>query len=126
MPACKFYYERREQMSDWVLEATDNNFEEIIMGNRTPVMVVFGASWCAPSQAMDPVISDLALEFGDQVTFARCDIDSQTNLAQRYGVTLESIPVIILFNNDGELVEVITGMAPQSRIAESIKKTIKN
>lgn len=110
-------------MSDWVLEATDYNFEEIIMSNRTPVLVVFWASWCAQSQAMAPVIAALALEFGDQVTFARCDIDSQPDLAQRYGVDLESIPVLILFNNGGP-VEVIPGQAAQAGITESIKKAL--
>lgn len=53
--------------------------------------------------------------------FAKCDVDSNTAVAERYGI--KSIPTLMIFQ-DGEAVNSITGMVSQSVLEETIQKTL--
>lgn len=53
--------------------------------------------------------------------FAKCDVDSNTAVAERYGI--KSIPTLMIFQ-DGEAVNSITGMVSQSVLEEAIQKAL--
>ena len=58
------------------------------------VLVDFGASWCGPCRAMEPIIKELAVKYEGKVTILEIDIDSQKDLATDY--MIQSIPTFIL------------------------------
>lgn len=64
--------------------------------HRAPVVVMFHASWCAPCQAMKPIINALAAEQG----FMLAGIDAGENraLAGLYGV--RSVPAVLVLKDD--------------------------
>ena len=80
------------------MDLTNDNFDSTVGSGVT--LVDFWAEWCGPCKMMTPVIDELASEFGDKVTVAKIDVDSQQELATKFQVS--SIPTIIVFK-DGEI-----------------------
>ncbi|RLS34288.1 MAG: thioredoxin [Planctomycetota bacterium] len=72
-------------------------FQSVVVQSSRPVLVKFGAEWCPPCQAMEPVLDDLASQMSSQVKVIRIDVDQMPQLASHYGVS--SIPRLILFKN---------------------------
>ena len=72
-------------------------FQSVVVQSSRPVLVKFGAEWCPPCQAMEPVLDDLASQMSNQVKVIRIDVDQMPQLASHYGVS--SIPRLILFKN---------------------------
>ena len=95
--------ERRDQGP---VPVTNANFDETVLAAPRPVLVDFGAEWCGPCVAVSPVIRDLALEYADRVTVATVDVDTDPQLAARYGV--RSLPTVMLLE-DGEIRRVLVG-----------------
>jgi len=57
-----------------------------------------------------PTIEELAAEYEGSVTVAKVDIDSESDLANRYGIS--SIPTVVLFENGAEVHRFI-GVRPK-------------
>ena len=85
---------------------TDANFAKTVLEAPRPVLVDFGAEWCGPCVAVAPVIRSLALEYGERLTVATVDVDTDPQLASRYGV--RSLPTVMLLEN-GEIRRVLVG-----------------
>jgi len=109
---------RKEQiMAEGILDVNDSNFDELVLKSDKPVVVDFWAVWCGPCKAIGPVLEELAKEKGDEVLFAKCNVDENQEMPTKFGI--QAIPTLIFFKN-GEAVNRITGMVPKSKIEESI------
>ena len=42
---------------------TDTNFDAEVKESTTPVLVDFGAEWCGPCRALEPIVKELAAEY---------------------------------------------------------------
>jgi thioredoxin 1 len=100
-----------------VLEITDQNFETEVIKSGKPALVDFWAPWCGPCRMMHPVIEGLANEYEGKAVIARCNVDENQALAQRFGVS--AIPTIIVFKG-GEQSSTLIGVTS----AEDIKKKL--
>lgn len=100
-----------------VLKITAENFEQEVLQSEKPVLVDFYADWCGPCQMMAPVIEEIAGEVTD-VKVGKLDIDSEIEIAQRYGVM--SIPTLILFKN-GEVAKKDLGAKPKKAVLDMLK-----
>jgi thioredoxin 1 len=85
---------------------TGATFSETVLEAPGPVLVDFGAEWCGPCVAVAPVIRSLALEYADRLTVATVDVDSEPQLAARYGV--RSLPTVLLLEG-GQVRRVLVG-----------------
>jgi thioredoxin 1 len=95
-----------------VLEITDQNFETEVIKSGKPALVDFWAPWCGPCRMMHPVN-----EYEGKAVIARCNVDENQALAQRFGVS--AIPTIIVFKG-GEQSSTLIGVTS----AEDIKKKL--
>ncbi len=100
------------------LTLTQENFEREVLEAKQPVLVDFGADWCAPCRAMGPVVDQLAAEFEARAIVGKVDVDDQEALARRFGIG--SIPSLLFFK-DGEIAERVVGVVSRARLAEKLE-----
>lgn len=96
---------------------TNDNFESDVLQADKPVLLEFGAVWCAPCKLLEPALMELAGDWGDAVLVAKVDVDHAPEIAQQYQVL--SVPTTILFK-DGEPLERIVGFKPKEQINEKV------
>ena len=108
-------------MSEFVTEIENNQFDRQVLQQAKPVIVDFWAPWCGPCKAMAPAFASLAETYNNQMIFTKCDVDSNTAVAERYGI--KSIPTLMIFQG-GKAINSITGMVSQGVVEDAIKKAL--
>jgi thioredoxin 1 len=108
-------------MSDKIIEIDDDGFEENVLKSEKPIMVDFWAPWCGPCKAIAPTIEALEKTYGDQMTFAKVNVDENPLSPSKYGV--QAIPSLIFFKN-GEVADQITGMVAKEKLEQTIKNIL--
>lgn len=106
-----------EEISENVIKATSENWDEAVMKSKLPVLVDFWAEWCGPCRMVGPVIEELAKEYKGKMLFAKLNVDENQPIAMRYGVM--SIPTLGFFNK-GEPVDGVVGALPKSALQQKV------
>ena len=108
-------------MAAGIVTVTDDTFESQVLQSQKPVLVDFWAPWCGPCKAIAPAVEKLAASFGDQMTFAKCNVDDNPSTPTQYGI--KAIPTLIIFKG-GDVMEQITGMVAKSKLEDAINRVI--
>jgi putative thioredoxin len=104
-----------------VIDANPTNFrtEVIEASHDRPVLVDFWAPWCAPCEAMGPLLEKLEREAGGAFKLVRVDADDNPALMSAWGV--RSLPTVIVFRG-GEAVDRFVGARPEGDLRTRIAK----
>ena len=108
-------------MAENVIEFNDQNFDSDVLKAEAPVLVDFWAVWCGPCKAIAPIVEEIANDFSGKVKVGKMDVDSNNQVAMRYGI--RSIPTLLLFNN-GEVVDQVIGNVGKDSIESMISKVL--
>jgi thioredoxin 1 len=100
------------------LEATDGNFEQLVLQSDKPVIVDFWAEWCGPCRMVGPIVEEVGVEYEDKVVVAKLDVDSNPGVTQKYGI--RNIPTILFFKN-GDVADKQVGAVPKSTIVNKLE-----
>jgi len=96
-----------------VVNVTENNFQEEIVNSNIPVLVDFGADWCAPCRMIGPIVEQLAQENQGKFKVAKVNVDEAQQLAAQFKVM--SIPALFVFKG-GQVVDQMVGALPKDQI----------
>lgn len=100
---------------------TAENFEEEVLRSELPVLVDFYADWCGPCKMMSPVVEKLAEEFAGRISFGKCNVDEEMELAQKYRVT--SIPAFVAFRG-GAVAATFVGARSASEMKKEMERLL--
>ncbi|GIV01908.1 MAG: thioredoxin [Armatimonadetes bacterium] len=103
------------------LAVTTAEFDTKVLQSDVPVLVDFWAEWCGPCKAIGPSVEALASEYAGRAKVYKVDVDSENELAVRYGVV--SIPTLLVFKK-GQVVDQMVGAAPKEQIAAMLDRAI--
>jgi thioredoxin 1 len=67
-------------------EINGEDFQIEVLEADSLVMVDFGAVWCAPCKRLDPIVEELAEEWGDNVKVVKLDVDYNGEIVGEYQV----------------------------------------
>ena len=101
-------------------EITDDNFSSEVLSSGLPIVVDFWAEWCGPCKMLTPIIEQVAAEYEGRISFGKLDIDSNPQIAAKYGIN--SIPSLLFFR-DGNIVDQHTGLLAKVPLKAKIDKT---
>ena len=88
-----------------VLTCDSNNFDEIVLESKIPVLVDFYANWCGPCKMMAPILDEISEEFEGKIKVAKVDVDNNPALSSEYKIM--SIPNMILFENGSKKENIV-------------------
>ena len=104
-----------------ILEINDRTFDSQVLQSDKPVLVDLWAPWRGPCNSIEPVVEKLAEAYGDQIRFARCNVDHNPKTPDKYEI--KGIPTLLFFK-EGKLVDKLTGLVPKSIIEDAIRKCL--
>lgn len=96
-----------------ILEIGEDQFEKEVLQSAGLVLVDFGAVWCHPCKMLDPLVHELAGEWGGRIKVVKVDVDHSPAPAMDYRVM--SVPTLLLFK-DGRELERMVGYKPKDQI----------
>ena len=94
---------------------TDANYDDLVGGSATPVVLDFGATWCGPCKKLEPIIAELSQENDGKVLVGKVDISEAPGVAQKFGIM--SVPTVV-FLKDGQPVHQFSGLESKAKITE--------
>jgi thioredoxin len=104
-----------------MIEITQNNFEKAVLKSHLPVIIEFGAVWCAPCKRLEPELEKLMGVWNNKVVLAHINVDDDQDLVTHF--TIMSVPTVILMK-DGEEKDRFTGYRPLGKIIETFEEYI--
>jgi thioredoxin 1 len=96
---------------------SEASFDQTVIDAKIPILVDFWAPWCAPCQAIAPILEELAEEYEGKIVIGRLNVDEAPQVAGKYGIS--AIPTMLLFK-EGKPVSQIVGFRPKGDLKKAL------
>ena len=100
-----------------LIQTTTGSFERDVIQSSTPVVVDFYADWCGPCKMLAPHFSALADEYAGRVKFVKVNVDEESDLAARYGIS--GVPTLLFFKG-GQIADTVVGLLPPRSLRQKL------
>jgi len=110
-----------KEMSDKIVQLSDDSFEADVINASGLVLVDFWAEWCGPCKMIAPLLNDIAEEYAGKVTVGKLNIDQNAATPPKYGI--RGIPTLLLFK-DGAIADTKVGALSKTQLKEFIDNNL--
>lgn len=100
---------------------SDVTFQKDVLQSSLPALVDCWAPWCGPCRAVGPIMDALAKKYQGRLKVAKLNLDDNPVTGSRYSI--KSVPTLLLVKN-GNLVNTLVGVLPQSQIEAAINQML--
>ena len=76
---------------------------------------------CGPCKKLEPVVHEIAAEYGSRLKVVKVDVDSAPGTAARFGVL--SVPTLLLFR-EGQVRDQYVGVLSKKALADKVDKVL--
>jgi thioredoxin 1 len=104
-----------------IVNATDANFDLEVLTSARPVLVDFSAVWCGPCKRLEPIVHEIAADYGDRLKVVKVDVDHAPGTAAKFGVL--SVPTLMIFNG-GKVKDQYVGVLSKQALADRVNKVL--
>ncbi|QEP43356.1 thioredoxin TrxA [Ectothiorhodospiraceae bacterium BW-2] len=108
-------------MSDKIVYATDDSFEQEVIKSDKAVLVDYWADWCGPCKMIAPILDEIAAEYADRIKIVKLNIDENPNTPPKYGI--RGIPTLMIFKS-GSVEATKVGAVSKSQLAAFIDSNL--
>jgi len=108
-------------VSENITHVTDSTFDQEVLQSDKPVLVDYWAEWCGPCKMIEPILHELADEFGDQVKIAKLNIDENQQVTNQFKI--RGIPTLMVFA-DGKVQGMKVGAVTKGMLKEFIQEHV--
>jgi thioredoxin len=108
-------------MSKTLMSLNEANFSSEVLSSTVPVVVEFGATWCGPCKALEPILERLAAKWETTRKVATINADNEPALANRYAV--RGTPTLLVFANGKEVARHV-GLTTEAKIEALIDRAL--
>lgn len=121
LAAAKSQASQPKPTSPFIVDVTDQTFEELLIqvSTRVPVILDLWATWCEPCKQLSPVLEKLAVEGNGAWVLAKVDVDANPGIAQAFKV--QSIPSVYLVMAQ-KVQPLFQGVQPESALRQIIEQ----
>jgi thioredoxin 1 len=92
---------KEKEMSQFVAEVSDSNWETEVMQSDRPVLVDFWAAWCGPCRMLAPTVEQVAEKYHGKAKVVKLNVDENIEISGKYGI--RGIPTLVLFSGGQEV-----------------------
>lgn len=106
-----------------VINATQKDFEEVVVKSAIPVLVDFWAPWCGPCLAMAPILDQTSVDLKGRIKIVKVDVEDPENQSLAMQYQIRSIPNMKLFRN-GAVVHEFIGLRPKEALKQELEQAL--
>ncbi len=107
----------------WLVEAGDDDFEDVAVRSNVPVLVDLWAPWCGPCHAIAPGVEEAARTLAGRLKVVKVNVDGAPGVAGRFAA--RSIPTLVVLDR-GAVVDRRVGALPNDALIEWVTEAVRH
>lgn len=85
----------------WIVDAGDDDFDDVAQQATIFVLVDLWADWCRPCRMVSPALERIAVDMAGRLKLVKVDVDRATAVARRFQVM--AVPTLLVLHRGREV-----------------------